>query len=904
MAKKFNTYTYNGVTFRATGKTSSDRSDKKYMRWVRYDGDERLVHWGDPGMEVKADNPEDRAKFNSRHDCKSKRDPKTPGFMACWDWNSTREGRCLEMPYANVPSSKTAAMDSCVKQVMSERGYEKPRAIAICYSSVVEGVAIDQAISESEAAIQAARANESRHSIEATIERKGTTWEVTIMGPSEDSPLITHQGREYILSANGRAYDLDALRRNPEAWDGIKVYDNHLTDKEFNERGGMRSFIGEGVGILKDPHFDEGAKALKARLEVVDDKARQKFVNAHERGVLQHIGLSVDVMTDEGRDISYEGRKIPTMIAFDRIFSVDVVSDPAAGGGFNRLIAAKQMEVRKMEIQREELEQLIDERIAAAAANVQEQEAETPEEAAQMVADVVEDAAEEAAAMAETPEEAATMVADAAQEIADEVAAPEEMKTGDEPEEMESRVEALECRLKLRDELARAKLTPELTAMVREALDGKTFTDEELEKMIKRAKEAQRAGDRSGKPKGAGGAAVGRVTWDERDKRELDLMRLLMGEREMRNLENNDAYYVRERTPEAYRKWVKEGHPKMGTGHRRISEWLFDIYGGNPLTQEARFTEAISSITTITKNTVNIMLANDYSKREEWWTDISEEHEVDTIDDATLARVFGMSTLSQVEKAAAYTDLQFQDEEETASFQKYGNTVSIAIEDLMKDKINAIRTIPQRLSNAWYNTLSKLVAAVFTTNSATGPVLADTGALFNATATSSTGGHANLLTAALSYDNFSAARTAMMKQTDQPSGAGSKLLIKPRYLLVPVDLESAGLQIRNSEFIPSSQNNDINPYNQQFDVVIVPEWTDANDWALVGDPTMYPAIHLIFPTGMRVPQLFTADNPTAGAMFTNDVIKYKVQLMTYTFSSTYECAPVSDFRPLHKNNVT
>ena len=38
------------------------------------------------------------------------------------------------MPYANVPADKIAAMDSCVEQVMAEQGYEKERAIAICYS--------------------------------------------------------------------------------------------------------------------------------------------------------------------------------------------------------------------------------------------------------------------------------------------------------------------------------------------------------------------------------------------------------------------------------------------------------------------------------------------------------------------------------------------------------------------------------------------------------------------------------------------------------------------------------------------------------------------------------------------------------------------------------------------------
>jgi len=181
--------------------------------------------------------------------------------------------------------------------------------------------------------------------------------------------------------------------------------------------------------------------------------------------------------------------------------------------------------------------------------------------------------------------------------------------------------------------------------------------------------------------------------------------------------------------------------------------------------------------------------------------------------------------------------------------------------------------------------------------------MSPSGALFNATAATSSGGHANLLTTALSFTAFAAARTAMMKQTDQVLGVGQKLLIKPRFCLVPVDLESAALQIRNSENLPGGANNDINPHYQQFDVVVVPEWADTNNWALVGDPNEYPAIWLIFLRGKRVPELFTSDSDTQGAMFTNDTLRYKVRMLTYRFSATYECAPVSDFRPLHKSNV-
>ena len=83
---------------------------------------------------------------------------------------------------------------------------------------------------------------------------------------------------------------------------------------------------------------------------------------------------------------------------------------------------------------------------------------------------------------------------------------------------------------------------------------------------------------------------------------------------------------------------------------------------------------------------------------------------------------------------------------------KKGGYVGITLEMIDKDRVSAVRSIPRKIGLAAYRTVSTLVSALFTANAGIGPTLADTGALFNATATSSTGGHANLLTSALSLD--------------------------------------------------------------------------------------------------------------------------------------------------------
>lgn len=110
-------YTYNGVTCQASRRRSSSRDDKKYERTVKYDDTEKLVHYGDPNMEMRRDDEEARANFLSRHNCDEKTDPFSPGYWACYDWanpdekesNVTTETKEAK-PYGIVPEGDRFAV--------------------------------------------------------------------------------------------------------------------------------------------------------------------------------------------------------------------------------------------------------------------------------------------------------------------------------------------------------------------------------------------------------------------------------------------------------------------------------------------------------------------------------------------------------------------------------------------------------------------------------------------------------------------------------------------------------------------------------------------------------------------------------------------------------------------------
>ena len=76
--------------------------------------------------------------------------------------------------------------------------------------------------------------------------------------------------------------------------------------------------------------------------------------------------------------------------------------------------------------------------------------------------------------------------------------------------------------------------------------------------------------------------------------------------------------------------------------------------------------------------------------------------------------------------------------------------------------------------------------------------------------------------------------------------------------------------------------------------IVVPEWTDATDWAAACDPALAPAIFIGERFGL-LPEIFIAGDNQSPAVFMNDETRLKVR----TFCAVW----VNDFRPLHKENV-
>jgi hypothetical protein len=262
----------------------------------------------------------------------------------------------------------------------------------------------------------------------------------------------------------------------------------------------------------------------------------------------------------------------------------------------------------------------------------------------------------------------------------------------------------------------------------------------------------------------------------------------------------------------------------------------------------------------------------------------------------------GTGDLPTVAEGAAYLESSVTDARESANFVKKGKYVGITLEMIRRCDIARIQAIPRALALDAVRTRSAAIAGLFTANSGAGPTLADDStALFHAN-------HGNLATTAFSAAAWKAARAECAKMAEL--GSGKRLGFYPRYCLTSIDLYDDALVAfgygAGPGGYPATANNDVNPYaesrlgDDRPTPIKVPEWTDANDWAYLVDPHIFPVVQMSYaqaPGGSAhpAPELFSVASPSAGLMFTNDVLPIKVR--------DWFAYGVSTWRGIGKRNV-
>jgi len=646
--------------------------------------------------------------------------------------------------------------------------------------------------------------------------RFGMTGQASASGKFEILAITAGQ-------ANGWQFDAQVLKQSMALWEGVHCFVDHAW--------ASRS-VRDIAGVVRSPVWDEAAQGIRAELQafgpasaLLSELGKQVL----ESKTSSQVGFSADIL------FNGKGKHVEKIL---RIFSLDLVYNPARGGAFLR--ALNQLQSTNLNQGEDKMNELTNSE-SNLEIHLQEEE-------------------------------------QAIRKLHADQARPK----GQEGEAKEARkLRRQMCAYLLDSGLSASKLPKPVAERLRAQFADKIFEAAELQTALEDARKMVSELSAAALVNGPGRV---HAVFDSRDRLQAAVDDLFGAPRDekLRSLEVPRLSGIRE----LYLSLTGD----------------YDLHGGYyPERVQLALT---SDFTGLVKNALNKLVTNTWQELGkagyDWWKDISVQEHFTSLNDITGTLVGTVGDLPSIAEGAEYTELAVGDSPETASFTKYGGYIPLTIELIDRDQTRKLRAYARELASAGLRKISRLAAEVFTANSGIGPDMADGGALFNATAVTSAGGHANLLTTALSANQWDTVCQAVYNQPMLVKndagfyGSGPKMAVNPKFILVPRSLQKAGMEICSGALVREENYVYDNVLKGSAVPVVVPEWTDANDWAAVCDPRIIPAIFIGERFGLA-PEIFVAGDELSPAVFMNDEHRLKVR--------HYLAIWVNDFRPLHKSNV-
>jgi len=402
--------------------------------------------------------------------------------------------------------------------------------------------------------------------------------------------------------------------------------------------------------------------------------------------------------------------------------------------------------------------------------------------------------------------------------------------------------------------LASSGLPGEAVSFVRGQFSGRVFDGAELERSVEGIRALLGARVAGAVVTGAGGVRVGgaaRVRLNSRERLQVAMDRLF-------GIEPPD--HLRD-------------VPRL-TG---IREAYIAITGDRHFTGRYVPEESVLEANEVTTSVLDVALANsmtkrlvrDYKGQTRWWEPIVVQVPIKDMKVQDRILLYDFAVLDTVSENALYENLAWGDTKETYTPIKKGGLVCVTLEAIINDDVRAITRIPGKVAIAATTTINEAVSALFTANSGQGPAMTDTFNVFNAANHQS-----NLGSSALSITTLQAAMVVLAKMTNS---ASKRIGVVGKYLMVPPDLMYTAKVLAETPLLPGGANNDINPVAGQIVPVVVPNWTDTNNWYLLASPNQIECLEVGFLEGRSEPELLMQDNPTVGRVFNQDAITFKVR---------------------------
>ena len=673
-------------------------------------------------------------------------------------------------------------------------------------------------------------------------------------------------------SINGYCYDAQALQAVARMIEGAQAYTDHCPPDQVTRS------VRDMIGFYKDaayvpPGPADVAGRVDATLHVLEsaDWLWSIIREAFSLGRPDLIGLSIDIFGQWQMNESTRVKEVTKVVALN---SCDIVTRPSAGGTMNRILHSRQPERVALDAAaslaggiRSLLHSHNHSEISSFLNDHDMGEGTAMEE--QQMLPTMNDDVSTSKAPAEAASNHETMVGEMGN-----------------IREQRHRLEALivevkkeRCALALERRLQESVLPEAIKQQLRARFTGRIFEDQELERELSASLGMMAELTKTGIVRGHGYERpdIGtQITEAEKMQAAFDAMFDLDIDRaRLGNIRGFTS--IRE----AYARVT--GDSNLAAGISGLSQLgSIRVAESAPL---ARITEAdttTASFSYLLGTSMNKRLLKDYQAWPAEWQKFCSIIPIRDFKQQTRVRLGAFGSLPIVAEDTAYSAVTLSDSAATYVPQKRGNLVTVSRETIINDDLQAIKQIPTKLAVAAAYTLAEFVYGFLTSN----PTIYDSNPLFTSGAP-----HSNLASNTLSS---AAMQSGIIAMREQANYAGKRIGLRPRYLVVPPELEFVAMVATKSAGVPGSPNNDINPMLGYVTPIVAPQISSGTQWYMVGDPREIDTVEIGFVGGQVNPALFIQDQPLFGLNFTQDAITYKIR---HEYGGC-----VVDYRGLYRGN--
>lgn len=649
-------------------------------------------------------------------------------------------------------------------------------------------------------------------------------------------------------SINGYYYSPEALQAISGLLENAQAYVDHANGQAGNATRSVRDVVGfyrDASYVPPDALTPEGR--VEATLHILES-AQWLWSMICEAALLGNpglIGLSIDIFgtwQPRAGPAVREGRALKEVTGVLALNSCDVVTRPSAGGAFQHILhdLAEPQRARGALLHSQDQ----DDFPHIANSPINPHEGAFPMHDEQAINPHV----------STEPENEPVASPQRVQEVLQDEPAPQEART------LLAELRLERAQLALERRLLECALPDAVKTRVRERYQGRVFEMSELERDL--ASQRQMLADLSeaGMIRGHGyeKPAIGsQITEAEKVQAAFD---------RMFDLEIDSRF-----GPMRGFTSIREAYARV-TGDAGVSGLgnatqlgLIRVDESAPI---ARISEADTTTATFSYllgSSMNKRLLKDYQAWPAEWQKFCTITPIRDFKQQTRVRLGAFGSLPTVAEDTAYTSVSLTDTAATYVPSKRGNLVTVSREAIINDDLFAIKQIPTKLAVAAAYTLAEFVYGFLSSN----PTIFDGSALFTSGAP-----HSNLGSSALSTAAMQTGVTAMREQTNM---AGKRIGLRPRYLVVPPELEWSAMVVTKSAGVPGSANNDINPMMGYVTPIVSPQLSSSTQWFMVADPAVIDTIEIGFVGGQVNPVLLIQDLPLFGLNFTQDVVSFKVR---------------------------